>query len=510
MLLSENVSLRTEEEPVVGVKQGFICFTDGGCRQGYGGWGIHGYLFVREKPKQQPTLPDFVATTTGYVNKLEYKNWMAEHPKEKIYGDEVYPTTYFDGFGTFQSLVTNNVAEIMSATKALKLALKYNVDSIQLFSDSTYVRDGFENFAVEARANNWMKYDGSDKIPNAVYWKELLELKDAFFSRGVEITITWVKGHADNWGNRKADFLATIGVMHSKIRDYREEIDECDAKERWKIEVNKHPFLNLRRLWFNTLPTHNTPGEYYTTELSDAEETPGKKISDGVCSVVRLGNPEPLIEDIRNHHVKLADGLDLLIKFRLDKLFESEAYHLLSRYGTMAVIQPNPKRLDTEVLDKQPLTREETPVGLAMRTVDELTQLINKLNQFISKHEMLIETDLTPIIYETTVKVNKKGEFTTEFKLKPEFNVGFAALPIKANFKSGSDTKSTSVTLTMGIDLLDRNSLKRLEEKDPKVSLITWLEAPNVFRYATVIKAGNDIGIWAAPYSNLVIVKDVE
>jgi hypothetical protein len=58
----------------------------------------------------------------------------------------------------------------------------------------------------------------------------------------------------------------------------------------------------------------------------------------------------------------------------------------------------------------------------------------------------------------------------------------------------------------MGIDLLDRNSLRKLEELNPKVTVVTWKTGDNVFQYATVIEAGDDIGIWASVNSNIRVV----
>jgi hypothetical protein len=87
------------------------------------------------------------------------------------------------------------------------------------------------------------------------------------------------------------------------------------------------------------------------------------------------------------------------------------------------------------------------------------------------------------------------------------YNVGFAALELDVNYKSDDGILAAPVILTLGIDLLDRNALKKLEIYNPKVTIISWLEAPGVFRYATVIEANEDVGIWAGCYSNLRIVK---
>ena len=142
-----------------------------------------------------------------------------------------------------------------------------------------------------------------------------------------------------------------------------------------------------------------------------------------------------------------------------------------------------------------------------MRAVDSLAELSAKLEQYLAKHPLIACTDLTETLYEKSVAVSKKGEVTTSLKLKAEYNVGFAAFQAEAAYCVDDSQQSKAVvTLTLGIDLLDRNALKRLESLNPKVTLITWLEAPHVFRYATVVETATDRGIWAGVYSNLRVV----
>jgi hypothetical protein len=140
-----------------------------------------------------------------------------------------------------------------------------------------------------------------------------------------------------------------------------------------------------------------------------------------------------------------------------------------------------------------------------MRAVESVELLMQRLNQYLAKDPEIAVTDLTDILYEKSQKVVKK-ETIDICTLNPKYNVGFAALEVNANYKTDEGIASAPVTLTLGIDLIDRNALKRLETSHPKVSLISWLEAPHIFRYATVIETADDIGIWAGLYSNVRIV----
>jgi hypothetical protein len=329
----------------------------------------------------------------------------------------------------------------------------------------------------------------------------------------VEVIIEWVKGHTDNslvhdtvFGNVMADKLATAGVAASRMGQAIGSINTSAAEGYWKYAPDKHPFISNRRMYFNTMVEYIKEGEYYLGEHGKDDDVFGKRTADGAFAVVCLKQCDPVLETVRKHQALLANGADSIVMARLDQIYNPITHQEIFEMGAHAMVQRTPYRLDLEDLKKQPITREFKPPRLAMRAVDAISDLSEKLQLFLAKDEKLVVTDLTPNLYETTVKTSKKGESKTEVKLKSEYNVGFAALNIDANYETPEGVKSAPVTLTLGIDMLDRNALKRLEDLNPKVSLISWLESPGCFRYATVVEAAGDIGIWAGVYSNLRIV----
>ena len=280
----------------------------------------------------------------------------------------------------------------------------------------------------------------------------------------------------------------------------------------WKYNAEKHPMISHRRMYFNTMPAYLRPGEYFLGDHGKDDDLLGKRMSDGAYAVVQLAVPDPILEMLRNQQALAAGGTDTIVMARLEQIYRADIHANLERFRELAAIQSQPYRLDLNYLDNvnEPLTRELRPPKLAMRAVEAVSDLALKMADYERKDESVITTDLTAILYETSTKVAKKGaEETKVMKLKPEYNVGYAALAVEANYRAPDNTiQAAAVTLTLGIDLLDRNALKRLEECNPRVTLISWLEAPNVFRYATIVEAGHDQGIWAGVYSNLRIVSD--
>lgn len=99
---------------------------------------------------------------------------------------------------------TNNRMELSAAINALN-ALK-RASSIDLHTDSTYVRDGVMKWMANWKKNGW-KTAARKPVKNQDLWEAL----DEAISRHT-IAWHWVKGHAGVPGNEKADELANKGM----------------------------------------------------------------------------------------------------------------------------------------------------------------------------------------------------------------------------------------------------------------------------------------------------------
>ncbi len=492
---------------------GMALYADGGAKPNPGpsGWGIHGFLYSDEKPKKGAGNPNWILTAKGYLAKSE--------AAKRTNVVEVTPIHYVDGYGSILVLdqakkPTNNVGELMAATRALEHALNYDLKRVLVTTDSEYVRKGMEGWMDGWRRNGWLKANG-EAPSNVELWKDIYEVRQRLLDRGVEVKFAWVKGHNGHLGNEDADKSATIGVELAQQHISRSDITTTVPEGYWKYDADRHPMIASRRMYFNTLAEYHKPGEYYLGEHGTEDEMLGKRISDGAYSVVRIQEPDPAIELVRDHVTRMASGMDSLVMLRLDQLFSGGTHKELMRYGDIAMPREKHSRLDLNCLDEEPgaggrrkpLLRELRPERIAMRAVNALSDLADKLDMYKSGDAFVTCTDLTGILYEAREKpVGKKGETVLTYELRPQFVVGFAALEVQANRKVGDQIAQVPVTLTLSIDLLNRNSLKRLEKRLPKVTLITWPESPQAFRYATVVEAEGDVGIYAGVYSNLRIV----
>jgi ribonuclease HI len=142
-------------------KDQVVMYTDGACKgnPGPGGWGV----------------------------------WLkaGEHQKDLCGGERV---------------TTNNRMELMAVIEGLR-ALKRPCQ-VALYLDSEYVRKGITEWIHGWKAKGW-KNAAKQPVKNADLWQML----DALVYHGPhEIKWHWVKGHAGDPGNERADMLANKGV----------------------------------------------------------------------------------------------------------------------------------------------------------------------------------------------------------------------------------------------------------------------------------------------------------
>jgi len=101
---------------------------------------------------------------------------------------------------------TNNRMELTAVIEALA-ALKRPC-TVDLYLDSEYVRKGITEWIGGWKARGW-RTAAKQPVKNVDLWQRL----DALVSgAGHEIRWHWVRGHAGNPGNERADALANLGV----------------------------------------------------------------------------------------------------------------------------------------------------------------------------------------------------------------------------------------------------------------------------------------------------------
>lgn len=103
-----------------------------------------------------------------------------------------------------EKVTTNNRMELMAVIEGLKtLNRRCNVT---LHVDSQYVKNGAQTWMKGWKRNGW-KTSNKQPVKNVELWQALDEQLQRH-----DITWVWVKGHAGDPGNEKADELANRGT----------------------------------------------------------------------------------------------------------------------------------------------------------------------------------------------------------------------------------------------------------------------------------------------------------
>ena len=95
---------------------------------------------------------------------------------------------------------TNNKMELTAAIKALEYFVQR--EDLIIHTDSKYVKDGIESWIINWKRNGW-KTAAKKPVKNKEMWIALDDLMKKH-----NINWEWVKGHAGNKHNEKADYLA--------------------------------------------------------------------------------------------------------------------------------------------------------------------------------------------------------------------------------------------------------------------------------------------------------------
>ncbi len=104
----------------------------------------------------------------------------------------------------FEPVTTNNRMELMAAIQALE-ALQRPA-TVSLHTDSTYVLNGITKWIEGWQRNGW-KTAAKKPVKNDDLWRRLAEAM-----RPHDVSWVWVKGHAGDLGNERADALARRGI----------------------------------------------------------------------------------------------------------------------------------------------------------------------------------------------------------------------------------------------------------------------------------------------------------
>ena len=104
---------------------------------------------------------------------------------------------------------TNNRMELMAPINALKYI--NSKDSIEIFTDSKYVKNGITEWINTWVLNNW-KTSNKEDVKNKDLWIELYKL-----NQSLNVKWNWIKAHAGDTLNEEVDILAKEAAYLNRV-----------------------------------------------------------------------------------------------------------------------------------------------------------------------------------------------------------------------------------------------------------------------------------------------------
>jgi ribonuclease HI len=400
---------------------------------------------------------------------------------------------YYDFHGSTQDEGNSFVAELLALTESLKYFKDALVDTtmFNIYTDSDSIVRIINDDKLRMSLVGEVVKNNGKKIKYQDLWAEFIELLNIIRSK-TDINIRWVKGHSDQLGNQFADVLATLGLRYALagVEGITHEVSPQQGY--WKYEVEKNPLINLKRLYFRTDDT-----ESKTIYMSNPKEDEliGRRLAESCYAVVNLATEDSVLNTVRSVYGSVMDQYSTLAMVRLDKLYSKRPHQYIAKHGIMALVQKFKKgKFMFNFLDDVLLTEELYPAALSIRAMENfefLSEVLKNYTTGFSNTDIDYKLfDITDYFY-TDETVNADLRLADRVKITKPFDL---------------DGKEVMVDyyINLGIDVLERNSLKRLEKEGTRIYLVVWRSGPTVLNYGTILdcKLGN--GIWSNYFSNKI------
>ena len=492
-----------------------IIYTDGSAIANPGpiGYGIHGYVF--EMSDLPVLFEGYIFTTTGY---LKPKKKDPDGPDdENDEGDEVFteeervdlsetplaklykfakPIRVIDAVGSDSSHSTNNRAELTAALEALKYLEKDRLKSLHIYCDSEYLRNGITDWVKNWIRNNWVTNNGKP-VSNSDIWKELVEVTQRYKEQGTDLKFIHIPAHAGNKGNEEADELSRVGSSYAISGETVFKMLDIPFKDLKKLTPERPELTFHPNFYFENNPSYNREGVYFMCDPGVIDSMVGKRSPETSFSIVNLFTPDPYMEFIVGTQQQMKVPFDHIYMTKMADAYTKRVYRLIKEFGSHYLSRARDNSGEVETVCRMRLTNRMTPTGLAFRAIqyfNDLNEVYTSLYPTEDNTEVSGEYkvhDVTDFFFAITEKKVGK-ELVSKFALKPDFKQSLQSfkLTIAESYADTDEVKNVELPMVFGMDIIPRNTLKKLEKYQPSVKVVTWREKgqSNILRYATVVE----------------------
>lgn len=488
------MTTKSEEQTI----DGAVLYADGSFRNNLGGWGIHGYTYTATPLKQGIGVKQ-LPTTEGYA--------------EVEMAKTVTPLQYVDAFGSVTERPTNNTGELLAAIRAFEIGEQLGVNNLVIRTDSEYVIKNLLKSVKKWMADGWLTSQG-EPVKNRGYWETLVALRDKWVEAGKRVDLKWVKGHDGELGNEKADTNARMGS--AKVGPDSLAISSPQGHHKPQVEVN--PLIPKWRMLFQIGEDRVKDNTYYMYSLSrghtyghkqgdsardkmiKTDLILGRRLAEAAFCVYKAKEPEEYLEKLIDHHgVEHQANVTQLGVLRLDNAFKPAVHQRVQQLGMRSLVSLGDiKAIVTPHEDLISKTLEPP------RQAPQAVYLLNDMRRRLEEHlngttgQSVTSIDITDQLYGIQASGKKQVN-----KLHASITTTTPSLDVKATV-AGVETK---LRVVLGLDIPVRNTLARLAEFEPKVTVLVVADGPMCYSFSTVIETTNGSAIYQCPFTQFVLKK---
>lgn len=458
-----------------------VAYTDGSAQPnpGMSGYGVHMYIYnndIKNKPKK--VLGKYTVTNRGYVNNPLFKT----NTDESIIEVPIYKI--IDIYGYEHKCNTNNTAELYALCNLLRVVTNpiyenvFNtINTITINIDSTYVIEGVTKVL-----------NGIDVIRNVNANKEIfLEIQEVINiakSKNIEIILSKVKGHSNDFGNDNADMLADMGrLLRNKKDNNNIKVIIEDRVDYYGNRVERDPMLSSPLLFnYNISNSNKKDNNYYCMINYKDEIDIGKPNHKTVYSILYSETVYQELIDLSKLSDRLIDNVKSPTVLLLNNYYNKEVYNNIRLYDMDYVNCTNRISKKLSTIDNVNIVKEIYPVGISYKAFNINEELISyfdlfRMNESPNNHIII---DITDQYFIT----DDRGKTTLNpMMVNDKYNVKIDVKPY-----TGYGRK---LKIDTGLDIIKRNPLKRLEKDNVSVKLIL-IKYKTYFKYFTIVTTNKD------------------
>ncbi len=203
-----------------------------------------------------------------------------------------YSFVYIDEDGHEQSIpssvqgysgASNNQMELQACVMALEdcLSKRPSIDisafrSIEIYTDSMYVRNGYRQALYIWSKNGWYLTTGAP-VQNAELWKKLVKLTQKMYrEKHLRVSTNWVKGHKSSQYNKAVDKLAKQSAKNAQkqqlaISDVRRRLSQkrtdigsvVPLGQRLTIRIIEDKLMKVQRCYWYRYEVMSKTSDFY-------------------------------------------------------------------------------------------------------------------------------------------------------------------------------------------------------------------------------------------------------